>query len=257
MKKTICICISFILLCLTLCGCSSSGKVPYLSESERERVESELIENMKIYVYPEFTSGDVLLRGDSKYNIYNIYMGIPGEPILAFNFHSLPKSSSTSQPFHLRNGDSIDSVKSTEYYIQYSIGAYTYQTKTFYPPNVQEASDAKLEIILKTDDGQEILRPGEKVKFSTGRELDGISRSRLDYLYCDATYTSYSDSFNMTIQTEGKDSGISVGYQLITEDGLVTQTGTLYFDNGSATLYFFSGNGIAPGTYTLKFFELT
>lgn len=243
-----------LLLCLLLCGCAAEDRTPYLSDAEREQVESQLINSMEITLQEGLTSGQLHLKGDSKYDIYDLLIWEKGSDSTSNVIKFLPKGSVYLGNVYLSDEPNSEELSKKEYYLRYSIGDYSYRSD-YFTINHKPAAVPTLEIYVETESGPVLLTAEKTLELDGSHQPEGLSEAKLKLLTLHQNYYAYNNKYSTSINIELEMGSKIVYYKLRDSSGLIHESGRVYALYGSDLLLFSTLDGLAPGRYSLSFYE--
>ncbi len=259
MKKAVCF---LLVLCFCLSGCGLSAhrvNSPFLTTEQREKLEGSLIDSLRILYDPNYpTSGVLYLQNDSDYHLVDVLIIDQNESMQVLYTAEIPPHSEIRMNVYASDG--WEKAADDPLSLEYTIGEYSYYTEklkaTISPEENPDISP--LRVTIHTIDGDMELVMNEAVNFTVGNEINGLSSGRIYSITPEASFSTSDGVYNiLTLAVEGREPS---GYtdliaKLIDENGVVRDTTSVYFSDGSATIYFFCD--MEPNlSYTVEFLEL-
>lgn len=256
----------FVLLlsCAMLCGCGSRGSgSPYLTETERDTLVQQLLESIDISYDPNYpTTGDMTLENSSDYTLTDFYLMRHGANNMVITyFSSLPAHTKACASAYLADDgwDQIAKSGETSFYLNYTIGEYSYTAEDLSLRIAPESSlpAGELTVRLEVEDEAVTVEMGQKLEFDTGTEINGVSSARIYSLLGSVDYSSYGEYYyGLSFEVDGsKPASGALVYKLVDEEDVIWASGDISFYSGDIhSLYI--GAHLIPGTYTLLFEEI-
>ena len=239
-----------ILLVCILCGCSSDAKstqAPYLDLSEREKIESTILESLEFFEEEYFVTAH--FSNNTKYMLRDVQFVLSENNLIACSIPCLEKNASGKLRVY------SDEVKADgcKVYLIYTIGEYRYTSELTVPVRktlAEEKEIPDIHISVKTKDGLMELDFSKPLEFFSGTEVSGLQKTRI---YSIQPEIPYDGAVDIRVTGSKPDNFYkTVVAKLWDENGIIVDTSSLYFSQEENTLYFFD---VEPGNYTLTFEE--
>lgn len=259
MKKRFAILILLVLAGLFCCGCVFSKKANYLDEESRKQLETQLLSDMTLILGDSGSQqGFLELANHTGYDLTDLSIRwSETNDYIAFitRFPAGAKARlavNANESLQEKAKENNDMIK-----MKYTVGAYSYLTQPLAVEMNNEQNPMNVEIIVETEDGDVRLEIDGTTPFPKGNEINGLYSARITALKTSLNPVA-GNRFQLNMSCEGREpsgSGVYLVYKLINSDGIILESSTAYFTDGTAPLYFTDIDVLNTGRYILRFEE--